>query len=35
MGLRHAGDRVVNIQGKRPVKIEGGFPNECACWATW
>jgi hypothetical protein len=27
-------DRVVNVDGKRPVKIEGGCPLTCASWAT-
>jgi hypothetical protein len=24
----------VNVEGKRPAKIEGDFPTKCASWAT-
>jgi hypothetical protein len=27
-------DRVVNVEGKRPVKIEGGVPSTCASSPT-
>jgi hypothetical protein len=27
-------DHVVNVEGKRPMKIEGGCPTSCASWAT-
>ena len=28
-------DRVVNVEGKRPVKIEGGCPNEVCVLGDW
>jgi hypothetical protein len=28
-------DRVVNVDGKRPVKIEGGCPNEVCVLGDW
>jgi hypothetical protein len=28
-------DRVVNVEGKRPVKIEGGRPNDVCVLGDW
>ena len=28
-------DRVVNVEGKRPVKIEGGCPNDVCVLGDW
>ena len=28
-------DRVVSVEGKRPVKIEGGCPNEVCVLGDW
>jgi hypothetical protein len=28
-------DRVVKVDGKRPVKIEGGWPNEVCVLGDW
>ena len=28
-------DRVVNVDGKRPVKIEGGCPNDVCVLGDW
>jgi hypothetical protein len=28
-------DRVVNVEGKRPVKIESGCPNEVCVLGDW
>jgi hypothetical protein len=28
-------DRVVNVEGKRPVKIEGDCPNEVCVLGDW
>jgi hypothetical protein len=28
-------DRVVNVEGKRPVKIVGGCPNEVCVLGDW
>ena len=28
-------DRVLNVEGKRPVKIEGGCPNEVCVLGDW
>jgi hypothetical protein len=28
-------DRVVNVEGKRPVKIEGGCPKEVCVLGDW